>query len=112
MLGIRKKLHPKEINQGKDLMLGKACFSMIEREKTIFCGVLKNAKLPDGWASNISRCVNLDERKVIGYKSHDEHFVLHYLLQVAIIGTLSNKIVHPLIHLCSFFIVYVKKLLK
>lgn len=109
-MGIRKKLHPKEINQGKDIVFAKACFSMTTNEKSIFCGVLKNAKLPDGCASNISRCVQLGERKFFGYKTHDAHIMLHYLLQVAIRSTMSNQVAHPLIRLCYFFVVYVKKL--
>jgi hypothetical protein len=102
-MGIRKKLHPKDINQGKHVMFAKACFSMTKNEKSIFCGVLKKAKLPDGCASNISRCVQLGERKIVGYKTHDAHIMLHYLLQVAIRSTMPNQVAHPLIRLCSFF---------
>jgi hypothetical protein len=102
-MGIRKKLHPKEVDQGKKSVLAKACFSMTAKEKTTFCSVLKNAKIPDGCASNISRCVQLADKKVSGYKSHDAHFMLHYLLQVAVRSTMSNQVAHPLIRLCSFF---------
>lgn len=102
-MGIRKKLHPKETNQGKKLMFAKACFSMTPNEKTTFCGVLKKAKMPDGCVSNISRCVQVPERKIIGYKSHDAHFILHYLLQVAVRSTMSDQVAHPLIRLSSFF---------
>ncbi|XP_042437085.1 uncharacterized protein LOC122023056 [Zingiber officinale] len=102
-MGIRKKLHPKETNEGKNIMFSKACFSMTPNEKTIFCGVLKKAKIPDGCASNISRCVHVAEKKIYGYKSHDAHFILHYLLQVAVRSTMSNQVSHPLIRLCSFF---------
>ncbi|XP_058774236.1 uncharacterized protein LOC131648500 [Vicia villosa] len=102
-MGIRKKLHPKEVDQGKKSVFAKACFSMNAKEKTTFCSVLKNAKIPDGCASNISRCVQLAEKKVSGYKSHDAHFMLHYLLQVAVKSTMPNQVAHPLIRLCSFF---------
>uniref|UniRef100_A0A803MRX5 DUF4216 domain-containing protein n=2 Tax=Chenopodium quinoa TaxID=63459 RepID=A0A803MRX5_CHEQI len=60
-------------------------------EKDLFYGVIKGAKFPDGCASNISRCVQSNERKVDGYKSHDVHFMLHYLLQVAVKNTLPNS---------------------
>ncbi|XP_073221529.1 uncharacterized protein [Cicer arietinum] len=102
-MGIRKKLHPKELDQGKKIVFAKACFSMTTKEKTTFCYVLKKAKIPDGCASNISKCVQLAERKVSGYKSHDAHFMLHYLLQVAVRSAMSNQVAHPLIRLCSFF---------
>ncbi|XP_050887893.1 uncharacterized protein LOC127093034 [Lathyrus oleraceus] len=90
-MGIKKKLHPKEVDQGKKSVFAKTCFSMTAKEKTTFCSVLKNAKIPDGCASNISRYVQLTEKKVSGYKSHDAHFMLHYLLQVAVRSTMPNQ---------------------
>ncbi|WMV33119.1 hypothetical protein MTR67_026504 [Solanum verrucosum] len=72
-------------------------------EKSVFCGVLKTAKLPDRSASNICRCVKLDERKLSGYKTHDAHFMLHYLLPIPIKSFLPDHVAIALIHLCSFF---------
>ncbi|KAL4359106.1 hypothetical protein AHAS_Ahas08G0044200 [Arachis hypogaea] len=102
-LGIWKNLQPKEVNNGKRTKLAKACFSMTAAEKSIFCGVLKTTKLPDGNASNISRCVHLGERKVSGYKTHDAHFLLHYLLLIPIKSILPDHVAIPLIRLSSFF---------
>lgn len=102
-LGIWKNLQPKEVNNGKRTKLAKACFSMTAAEKSVFCGVLKTTKLPDGSASNISRCVHLGERKVSGYKTHDAHFMLHYLLPIPIKSILPDHVAIPLIRLSSFF---------
>ncbi|XP_072054359.1 uncharacterized protein [Arachis hypogaea] len=102
-MGIRKNLHPKKTNGNKKVKLAKACYSMTNAEKLIFCDVLKTAKLPDGSASNISRCVNLLERRISGYKTHDAHFMLHYLLQIPIKGILPDQVAVPLIRLGSFF---------
>ena len=52
---IWKNLHPKDTEDSKSTKFAKACFSMTNGEKSVFCGVLKTAKLPDGSASNISR---------------------------------------------------------
>ncbi|KAH0688879.1 hypothetical protein KY289_016237 [Solanum tuberosum] len=61
-MGIRKNLHPKDTKDSKRTKFAKACFSMTNGEKSIFCGVLKTTKLPDGSASNISsRARNNDE---------------------------------------------------
>ncbi|XP_019430146.1 PREDICTED: uncharacterized protein LOC109337591, partial [Lupinus angustifolius] len=99
-MGIRNKLHSKETNDGKNVyMYAKACFSMTPNEKSIFCAVLKDTKIPYGCASNISRCVNVAERKVSVYKSHDAHFMLHYLLQVADLDILQSEIAETL---CQF----------
>ncbi|KAK6791504.1 hypothetical protein RDI58_010585 [Solanum bulbocastanum] len=52
---IRKNLHLKDTGDNKRTTFTKTCFSMTNGEKSVFCGVLKTAKLPDGSASNISR---------------------------------------------------------
>ena len=101
-MGIRKNLHPKDAGDDKRTKFAKACFSMTNGEKSVFCGVLKTAKLPDGSASNISRCVQLDERKLSGYKTHDAHFMLHYLLPIPIKSILPDHVAIALVRLCSF----------
>ncbi|XP_069145619.1 uncharacterized protein [Solanum lycopersicum] len=53
-MGIMKNLHPQDTEDSKRTKFTKAFFSMTNGEKSIFCGVLKTAKLPDGSASNIS----------------------------------------------------------
>ncbi|KAK1387274.1 hypothetical protein POM88_015452 [Heracleum sosnowskyi] len=80
-----------------------ANFDMTKKEKENFCLVLKNARLPYGSTSNISRCVHMDERRVFGYKSPYAHFILQYLLQFAVIKTLKPKVAIPLIRLGAFF---------
>ncbi|XP_072071886.1 uncharacterized protein [Arachis hypogaea] len=102
-MGIRKNLQPKDMKDGKKTKLAKACFSMTLAEKIVFCSVLKAAKLPDGSASNIARCVHETEKKISGYKTHDAHFMLHYLLQVPIKNILPDHVAIALVRLCSFF---------
>ena len=46
---------------------------MTQSEKDIFCQVLSNVKVPDGYSTNISRFVNLKQHKIHGLKSHDCH---------------------------------------
>jgi len=90
-MGIRKDLHPKDIGKGR-IEFSAACFSLNAHEKTTFCGVFKDAKLLDGTASNISKCVHVTNNKISGYKSHDAHFMLHYLLLVTIRSTMPNEV--------------------
>ncbi|KAK1387531.1 hypothetical protein POM88_015709 [Heracleum sosnowskyi] len=79
-----------------------AIFDMTKQEKEIFCPLLEKAKLPYGYAANISRYVHTKERIISGYKSHDAHFVLHYLLQFAVKKTLKPEVAEPLIRLGAF----------
>ncbi|XP_057803224.1 uncharacterized protein LOC131018523 [Salvia miltiorrhiza] len=53
-MGIRPDLHPISKEPGK-VYLPAAAFTMSRKEKTLFCEVLKKIKVPDGYASNISR---------------------------------------------------------
>lgn len=100
-MGIRKNLHPRDIGGGR-VKFAKACFLMTTKKKSIFCGILKDAKLLDGSATNISKCMHITD-KISGYKSHDTHIMLHYLLQIAIRSTMPSVVVDLLIHLGSFF---------
>lgn len=60
-------------------------------------------KFPDGYASNISRNVNVDEGTVSGLKSHDCHVLMQRLLPVGIRKDLKKSIYSPLVKLSSFF---------
>ncbi|KAK1387020.1 hypothetical protein POM88_015198 [Heracleum sosnowskyi] len=95
-------LHPIKSSDGKYHEIKAAIFDMTKQEKEIFCSVLEKAKLPYGCASNISRYVHTKERIISGYKSHDAHFVLHYLLQFAVKKTLKPEVAEPLIRLGAF----------
>ncbi|KAK1401916.1 hypothetical protein POM88_001521 [Heracleum sosnowskyi] len=99
---IRGVLHPVISSDGKYREIRAAIFDMTNREKEIFCSVLEKAKLPYGCAANISRYVHTKERTIWGYKSHDAHFLLHYLLQFAVKKTLKPEVALPLIRLGAF----------
>ncbi|XP_077219723.1 uncharacterized protein LOC143853913 [Tasmannia lanceolata] len=75
---LRRTLHPMN-NERNKTYLPPACFTMSPKEKEVLCNILKDIKVPDGYSSNISRRVNVRERKLSGLKSHDCH-VLMYLL--------------------------------
>uniref|UniRef100_A0A803N4P0 Transposase-associated domain-containing protein n=1 Tax=Chenopodium quinoa TaxID=63459 RepID=A0A803N4P0_CHEQI len=62
-LGIRQELHPVDVDDKRYVLLPKASFSMTKEEKSIFCSVLKKAKLPQGCASNIARYLNASVKK-------------------------------------------------
>ncbi|KAK1372848.1 hypothetical protein POM88_029041 [Heracleum sosnowskyi] len=74
-------LHPIKSDDGSQLEIRVVVFDLTNKEKEMFCYVLKDVKLPYGCASNVSRYVQVKERKLAGYKSHHAHFVLQYFLQ-------------------------------
>jgi hypothetical protein len=59
--------------------------------------------VPDGYASNVSRCVKLKERCIRGLKSHDSHIIMQQLMPIALRGMLPRKVIKPLIELSSLF---------
>ncbi|XP_043714991.1 uncharacterized protein LOC122663380 [Telopea speciosissima] len=98
---IRSVLHPKFI-EGKDkIFIPPACYTMSTADKDLFCSVLRGVKVPDGLCSNISRCVQ--ERNILGMKSHDCHIMMQQLLPVALRGVLPKNVTIILIQLCAFF---------
>lgn len=101
-MGLRPELHPQSVGLNK-VILPTSCFTMSLKEKDQFLKILKNVKVPDGYSSNLSRCIQLKERKMIGLKSHDCHVLMQQLLPIALRGVLSKRVVAPLIDLCCFF---------
>ena len=74
-MGIQSKLHL--VHKGVDMVeMSAACYNMTISEKDGFLQVLKDVRVPDGYASNISRHVHLKERKISGLKSHDDHILM------------------------------------
>ncbi|XP_030946005.1 uncharacterized protein LOC115970519 [Quercus lobata] len=101
-MGIRRELHLQRKDHDK-YMIPPACFHMTALEKDGFLQVLRDVKVPDGYASNISRRVNLKERKISGLKSHDNHILMQQLLPIALRGSLPSHVIRPLMKLACFF---------
>ncbi|XP_021740070.1 uncharacterized protein LOC110706456 [Chenopodium quinoa] len=92
-----------------------AAYTMSNEEKERFLKVLKKMKVPDGYGSNLQRCVNLKQQKLINMKSHDHHILiykriryhsikargdsLHCNFEKEFLPTFFTIMVHLLIHL-------------
>lgn len=101
-LGIRKELHLREKDDGS-YIFPSACYTMSKKDRQNFCEFLHSVKLPDGYASNISRCANVVDGKVSGLKSHDCHVLLQRLLPVGIRGSMCRDVTTALAELGDFF---------
>ena len=58
----------------------------------MFLSTLKDIKVPDGYASNISRCVDMPNMKSSDFKSHDYHVFLQQFLPLAAKHTLPIEV--------------------
>ncbi|KAG8061269.1 hypothetical protein GUJ93_ZPchr0003g17402 [Zizania palustris] len=72
-LGMKKELQFRD--DGDSCQMPHARYTLSKEQKNIFCDFLWDVKFPDGFASNISRCLNADGTKVQGLKTHDCHIL-------------------------------------
>ena len=102
-MGLRPKLHPYTGNDGK-MYLPPARHTMLNEDKTAFLKVLRDVRVPDGYASNIFRCVRMKDRMMLGLKSHDNHLLMQQLLPIALRGLkLPSNVVKVLVDMSTFF---------
>ncbi|CAN1343615.1 hypothetical protein LINPERPRIM_LOCUS39853 [Linum perenne] len=109
-MGLKPELHP--IRDGPRLILPHAKYTLSRDSKGKFCRFLKNIKVPDGFSSNISHCVNMKEQKISGLKSHDCHVLLQHLIPLGIRGLLPEDVCEPLIALSHYFKILCSKGIK
>ena len=109
-MGIRKDLHPTK--RDDKWHFSAACYTLSPSEKYKVCKLLKTVKVPDGYSSNISRCVKLKEAKIFGLKSHDCHILLEQLLPLAIRGVVPTNVYEAITELSIFFKELCSKVLR
>jgi len=97
----RKELLLKTNPNGK-CMKPKAKFCLSNEQKNDVFEWVKGLKMPGGYASNISRCVDSKCAKLYGMKSHDCHIFMECLLPIAL-RALPEPIWKPLTELSQFF---------
>jgi hypothetical protein len=78
-------------------------YSLNRDQKKMLCTFLERVRTPDGYASNIKKCVDVDRCKVSGLKSHDYHVILQKLLPLIARHILPEAVARPLIELSRFF---------
>ncbi|XP_060194586.1 uncharacterized protein LOC132623787 isoform X2 [Lycium barbarum] len=100
-MNIRKELWLKQ--DGSNYTMPAACYNMTKKEKKEFWAFLKSVKFLDGYASNISGCVSVDDAKINRLKSHDYHVWLQRLLPVALRGFVNKNVSSAVIELGQFF---------
>ncbi|CAN6692225.1 unnamed protein product [Malus baccata var. baccata] len=101
VLNIRRSQHPRR--EGNRTFLPPALFTLKREEKTAFCNVLSTIRVPDGYSSNLSPCVHVNERKIHGLKSHDCHVLMQQLLPLAIRPVLPKAVTMVLLELSAIF---------
>ena len=101
-IGIRNVLHPQE-RDGKRAYLHPAAHTLSKEEKRSFCGFVNTIKVPQGYSSNLSKLVSMQDLKITGMKSHDCHVLMQQLLPLAIRGIMKTDVRNTITRLCMFF---------
>ncbi|RDX61588.1 hypothetical protein CR513_60165, partial [Mucuna pruriens] len=92
-----------EICNQKELKLKDiATHALTKSQRVTLCKWVKELKLPNGYASNLGRCVNLNQGKLHGMKSYDYHVFMQQLLPIAF-NSLPKYIWKPHVELSHFF---------
>ncbi|KAK4384630.1 hypothetical protein Sango_3041600 [Sesamum angolense] len=88
-LNARKDLaiicnHPElQVDERRPNVMPKVVYTLTKDKKKKVCEWEKCLRFPDGYASNLSRCVDMTELRLHGMKSHDCHIFMQKLIPVA-----------------------------
>jgi hypothetical protein len=80
-----------------------AWYTMSKEEKLAFCEFIKAVRFPDGYASNLGKCVSADGCKLQGLKTHDCHILLQRILPAGLRGIMHKDIYEAVAELGNFF---------
>ncbi|XP_021738310.1 uncharacterized protein LOC110704799 isoform X2 [Chenopodium quinoa] len=83
--------------------LPKAPFTLNRAQKQVLCNWVKDLKFPDGYASDLARCVALLSCKLHGMKSHDCHVFMERLLPVTFKELLPVHVWKAITEISLFF---------
>ncbi|XP_050211492.2 uncharacterized protein LOC126661677 [Mercurialis annua] len=95
----RPELH-KDERTGK---YPKASFTLDKKGKEELCNWVRELKFPDGYVSNMGRCVDMKKLKFYGMKSHDSHVFMQRLIPIAFRELLPANVWQVLTELSLFF---------
>ncbi|XP_062114463.1 uncharacterized protein LOC133825550 [Humulus lupulus] len=99
-MGIMTHLYPYEEGITR---LPAAAYTLSKSDKKLFCKRLFDLKLPYGYSSKISNCVDMENHKLTRLKSHDCHVIMQQFLVVAIRGLMDEGCIETILRFCRFF---------
>ena len=99
-LGLKESLHLEECGDTFKMPMGCYHFTKVEKQKVLH--FLESLKFPDGFSSNISRCIKDGEFQLSRMKSHDFHVFIQQVLPLSIRGCLTKEVRVVLYELSEF----------
>ncbi|XP_024630664.2 uncharacterized protein [Medicago truncatula] len=80
----------------------KVVYSLTSAEAKSVCQWLKELRMPDEYSSNLSRCADVENGRLRGMKSHDDHVFLERLLPI-VFSSFPKHVINPLTEISQFF---------
>ncbi|CAH9095227.1 unnamed protein product [Cuscuta epithymum] len=81
----------------------KAPFTISSEQMTVLCNWVDSLKFPDGFASRLGRCIEIEKLKVFGMKSHDCHVFMQRLIPIAFREMLPASVWEAITEISLFF---------
>ena len=81
----------------------KACYTLDKKARQTLCEWVKILKFPDGYVSNMGRCVDMKKLKLFGMKNHDYHVFMQRLIPIAFHEIVPLNVCKVLIELSLLF---------
>jgi hypothetical protein len=107
LMGICKDLHVQPNSITYRMLLVK--YTLTRDENKTLCEWLKSVKFFNGYAFNISRCVNMLLDKILDMKNHNCYIYLQRLLSIAIQNSSTSEIRITLTELSIFLRSYMHR---
>nr|CAM59133.1 putative transposase [Antirrhinum majus] len=102
LLTNRRTLFLQTGRDGK-LYKRKAVYCLSKEQNIKVLEWLRGLRFPDGYASNISRCVQMQHLRLAGMRSHDCHVFMQRLMPNAFHDFLPDSVWGPLVEVSNFF---------
>ena len=91
------------INDENSRLMRKAVYTLTKEQKKKICEWVHCLRFPYGYASNLARCIDMNEYKLRGMKSHDCHVFMQRLIPIAFREMLPDFVWGSLTELSLFF---------
>ncbi|KAL0389919.1 UNVERIFIED_CONTAM: hypothetical protein Scaly_0349000 [Sesamum calycinum] len=72
-----------DLDECRSNFMPKAVYTLRKEQKRTICEWICGLKFPNGYASNLTRCVEMTELRMHGMKSHDCHVFMQKLILIA-----------------------------
>ncbi|KAL0387700.1 UNVERIFIED_CONTAM: hypothetical protein Sradi_2651800 [Sesamum radiatum] len=96
----RRKL---EVDKRRPNVMPKALFTLTKEQKMRICEWIIHLKLPNGYASNLARCIDMKEMRLHDMKSYDCHVFMLKFIPTAFCEMLPEPVWSVLIEVSLLF---------